>query len=232
MDGVTHVPFNDLEAARAVINDTTAAVVIEVVQGEGGVYIADTDYLLGLRQLCDENGALLIVDEIQTGLGRTGRWFGFQHSGVIPDIITLGKGLAGGVPMAAVCWRETLGAISQGTHGSTFGGNPLACAAAIASLTTLRDDNLVTRAAELGALLVEELRALNHPQVREIRGLGLIVGLELRGRVTPVLKRMQERGVLALPAGVNVLRLLPPLVITRAELGELIDAVRESLDEQ
>jgi LysW-gamma-L-lysine/LysW-L-ornithine aminotransferase len=134
--------------------------------------------------------------------------------------------------MGAVCWRESLGCIPQGTHGSTFGGNPLACAAAIASLTTIRDENLPMRAAETGAWLLEELRALNHPQIREIRGLGLIVGLELRGRVTPVLKRMQERGVLALPAGMNVLRLLPPLVITRAELREVINVVRECLDEQ
>lgn len=232
LGGVAHVPFNDLDAARAVINDQTAAVVVEAVQGEGGVYIADADYLRGLRELCDQHGALLIIDEIQTGLGRTGRWFGFQHADIMPDMITLGKGLAGGVPMGAVAWRESLGTIGQGTHGSTFGGNPLACAAAITSLTTLRDENLPERAAEMGTWLVEELRALNHPQVREIRGLGLIVGLELRGRVTPVLKRLQERGVLALPAGMNVLRLLPPLIISRAELREVIDAVREALDGQ
>ena len=231
MCGVSHVPFNDLNAARAVINEQTAAVVVEAVQGEGGVYVADAEYLHGLRDLCDQFGALLIVDEIQTGLGRTGRWFGFQHASVQPDIITLGKGLAGGVPMGAVAWRESLGTIGQGTHGSTFGGNPLACAAAIASLTTLRDGNLPERSAELGAWLLEELRALNHPQVREVRGIGLMVGLELRGRVTPVLKRMQERGVLALPAGMNVLRLLPPLIITREELRYVVDVVRDALDE-
>lgn len=231
INAVTHVPYNDLNAARGAIDSETAAVVVEAVQGEGGVYVADADYLRGLRQLCDEHGALLVVDEIQAGLGRTGRWFGYQHAGITPDIIALGKGLAGGLPMGAVCWRETLGSIPQGSHGSTFGGNPLACAAAVASLTALRNDHLPARAAELGAWLLDELRALNHPQVREVRGVGLIVGLELRGRVTPVLKRLQDRGVLALPAGLNVLRLLPPLVITRNELRLVINAVKESLDE-
>jgi acetylornithine/LysW-gamma-L-lysine aminotransferase len=232
MDTVKHVPFNDLSAAQTAVNETTAAVVVEVVQGEGGVYPIDFEYLRALRQLCDERGALLVIDEIQAGLGRTGRWFGFQHADILPDIIALGKGLAGGLPMGAVCWRESLGTIPASSHGSTFGGNPLACAAAIASLTALRDENLPERAAETGAWLLDELRALNHSQVREVRGLGLIVGLELRGRVTPALKRLQEHGVLALPAGLNVLRLLPPLIITREELRRVIDAVNEALNEQ
>ena len=132
-EAVTHVAFNDLDAATEAITDETAAVVVEVVQGEGGVYVADTDYLQGLRRLCDERGALLVIDEIQTGLGRTGRWFAFEHADIVPDIVTLGKGLAGGVPMGAVCWRGSLGTLTPGTHGSTFGGNPLACAAAIAT---------------------------------------------------------------------------------------------------
>ena len=227
---VTHVTYNDLEAAAEAIDETTAAVVVEAVQGEGGVYPADADYLRGLRQLCDERGALLVIDEIQAGLGRTGRWFAFEHAGVLPDIVTLGKGLAGGVPIGAVAWRKSLGLMLSGSHGSTFGGNPLACAAAVAALTTLRDDNLPQQSAEHGAWLVEALRELNHPNVREVRGLGLMVGVELRGRVTPVLKAMQERGVLALPAGINVLRLLPPLIINRDELSQVVDAVRRSLD--
>lgn len=228
---VTHIAFNDLAAAEEVIDETTAAVVVEVVQGEGGVYVADVEYLRGLRKLCDERGALLVIDEIQTGLGRTGRWFAFQHADIIPDIVTLGKGIAGGVPMGAVCWRGSLGTLSPGTHGSTFGGNPLACVAAIATLTTLCSERLPERAAETGAWLLSELRALDHPQIREVRGLGLIVGIELRGRVTPVLKNLHDRGVLALPAGFNVLRLLPPLTITRDELAHVIDAIRDSLDD-
>ncbi|MBZ0302128.1 MAG: acetylornithine/succinylornithine family transaminase [Anaerolineae bacterium] len=228
---VTHVAFNDLDAAEQAITEETAAVVVEVVQGEGGVYVADPDYLQGLRRLCDERGVLLIIDEIQTGLGRTGRWFAFEHAGIVPDVVTLGKGLAGGVPMGAVCWRGSLGTLPQGTHGSTFGGNPLACAAALATLSTLCSEHLPARAAESGAWLLEALRGIDHPQIREVRGIGLILGLELRGRVTPVLKNLQDRGILALPAGFNVLRLLPPLIITQAEMERIVTAVRESLDE-
>lgn len=227
---VTHVTFNDLGAARAAINGDTAAVVVEAVQGEGGVYPADVDYLHGLRELCDTHGALLIVDEIQTGFGRTGRWFAFEHSGIVPDVVALAKGIAGGVPMGAVAWRGRLGTISGGSHGSTFGGNPLACASAVAAITTLRDENLVERAAVTGAWFQAELAALSLGQVREVRGLGLMIALELRGRVTPVLKTLQEEyGILALPAGLNVLRLLPPLAISREQLTTIRDALAEVL---
>jgi acetylornithine/LysW-gamma-L-lysine aminotransferase len=228
-NGITHISYNDLSSADAAINDTTAAVVVEVVQGEGGVYPADPEFLAGLRRLCDERGALLIVDEIQTGFGRTGRWFGFQHAEIEPDIIALGKGIAGGVPMGAVAWRESLGTLASGAHGSTFGGNPLACAAAVAALNALRELDAPQRSAELGAWVLDELRALNLSSVREIRGRGLMIGLELRGRVTPVLQALQARGVLALPAGKTVLRLLPPLVITREELSQVVEAIREVL---
>lgn len=223
----THITFNDLDAAREAITDQTAAIVVEVVQGEGGVYPVDMDYLRSLRALCDEQGVLLIVDEIQTGFGRTGTWFAFEHAGIVPDIIALGKGIGGGVPMGAVAWRGE--AIPRGTHGSTFGGNPLACAAAVAAINALHDENLPALAAEKGAWLMTELERRNLPNVREIRGLGLMIGLELRDRVTPVLQGLQERGVLALPAGLNVLRLLPPLVISQDELLRLADAIEETL---
>jgi acetylornithine/LysW-gamma-L-lysine aminotransferase len=228
---VTHVTYNDLDAAAGAITGETAAVIVEAVQGEGGVYPADSVYLRGLRDLCDQHGALLIIDEIQTGLGRTGRCFAFERARILPDIVALGKGIAGGIPMGAVCWRESLGTIPRSAHGSTFGGNPLACAAAIATLTELRDQNLPAHAAEMGAWLVAQLQMLDLPQVREIRGLGLMIGIELRGRVTPILQRLQELGVLALPAGVNVLRLLPPLIITQAELERVIDAIQEALSD-
>ncbi|MCB9449803.1 MAG: acetylornithine/succinylornithine family transaminase [Anaerolineaceae bacterium] len=227
---VMHVTYNDLDSARVAISEETAAVVVEAIQGEGGVYPADADYLRGLRELCDTHGALLIVDEIQTGFGRTGRWFAFQHSDIVPDVVALAKGIAGGVPMGAVAWRGELGTIPGGSHGSTFGGNPLACAAAVAVITTLREENLVERTAELGAWFRDEVAALSLTQVREVRGLGLMVALELRGRVTPVLKTLQEDyGILALPAGLNVLRLLPPLVISREQLATIRDALAEVL---
>ena len=228
---VQHLAFNDPEAARAAIDGETAAVVVEVVQGEGGVWPADAAWLRGLRQLCDERGALLVIDEIQTGLGRCGSWFACEQVGVIPDILALGKGLAGGVPIGAVCWRSSLGSLPAGSHGSTFGGNPLACAAALATLAVIDEENLPQRAARLGDWLKTELAGMRLPSVREVRGLGLLVGMQLRGRVTPVLKRLQERGVLALPAGFNVLRLLPPLIISEGELQEVVVAVRESLDD-
>jgi LysW-gamma-L-lysine/LysW-L-ornithine aminotransferase len=226
---VNRIPYENIDAARQAITNETAAVVVEAVQGEGGVHVASAEYLQALRQICDETGAMLILDEIQTGFGRTGSWFGFQQSGIAPDIITLAKGLAGGLPMGAVAWRGALGQIAAGTHGSTFGGNPLVCAAAIAAITTMREKNLPQLAAEKGDWLLSELRALNLPAVREIRGRGLIVGLELKGRVTPVLQALQERGILALPAGNTVLRLLPPLTISYEEMGRIIEAIREVL---
>ena len=230
-DQVRHLALNDLEAARAAIDDDTAAVVVEVVQGEGGVRPADAAWLRGLRQLCDDRGALLVIDEIQTGLGRCGSWFACEQADVVPDILALGKGLAGGVPIGAVCWRASLGSLPAGSHGSTFGGNPLACAAALATLAVIEDEQLPQRAAGLGNWLMSELAVLQHPSVREVRGLGLLVGMQLRGRVTPVLKRLQDCGVLALPAGFNVLRLLPPLIISEGELQDIVVAIRESLDD-
>jgi acetylornithine/LysW-gamma-L-lysine aminotransferase len=228
---VTHIAYNDLAAADAAITNETAAVLIEAVQGEGGVHLADAKWLRELRRLCTERGALLIVDEVQAGLGRCGRWFAYQAAGIVPDVVTLGKGIAGGVPMGAAAWRAELGTIPAATHGSTFGGNPLACAAAIASLTALQEIDAPRRAEELGDWLRDELRALNLPAVREVRGAGLMIGIELRTRVTPVLQALQGRGILALPAGKTVLRLLPPLVVTREELAWAVGQIKEVLSE-
>ena len=229
LPAVTHVAYNDIEEASEAITDETAAVVIEPVQGEGGVHPASPAYLQALRQRCDEVGAMLVVDEIQTGFGRTGKWFGFQHADILPDIMALGKAIAGGLPMGAVAWRSAHGQIPRASHGSTFGGNPLVCAAAIAALSAIRDLQLPAHACEVGAWLIDELRALNLRGAREVRGRGLMIGIELRGRVTPVLKALQERGVLALPAGLTTLRLLPPLIITRDELAIARDAIAEVL---
>ncbi len=227
---VNHIAFNDIAAAVEAITPETAAVVVESVQGEGGVHSAEVDYLRALRERCDKTGAMLIIDEIQTGFGRTGKWFGFEHAGILPDIVALAKAIGGGMPMGAVCWRAAHGPIARASHGSTFGGNPLACAAAIATLSTIRDEGIVERVRSNGDWLINELEQLNLRSVRNVRGRGLMVGLELRGRVTPVLKALQECGVLALPAGLNTLRLLPPLIISRDELGLVIDAISEVLD--
>ena len=227
---VRHIAFNDSEAAVEAITDETAAVVTEAVQGEGGVHPARDEFLRTLRRRCDETGAMLIIDEIQTGLGRTGRFFAFEHAGILPDIVAIGKAIGGGLPMGVVCWRDAHGPIERATHGSTFGGNPLACAAAIAVLETLEELELTRKAAEDGAWFVDLLRRLELGSARAIRGRGLMIGVELRGRVTPALKALHERGVLALPAGLNTLRLLPPLIITREQLQVVADAMAEALD--
>ncbi len=227
---VEHIAFNDIDAATEAITSNTAAVVVESVQGEGGVHPAEIGYLQALRERCDQTGAMLIVDEIQTGFGRTGKWFGFEHAGILPDIVALAKAIGGGLPMGAVCWRAAQGPIDRASHGSTFGGNPLACAAAISTITTLRDDGIVAEVRSKGDWLMGELEGLNLRGVRNVRGRGLMVGLELRGRVTPVLRALQEQGVLALPAGLNTLRLLPPLIISRDELRIVVDAINEVLD--
>lgn len=227
--GFSHVPFNDLVAMGAAVGDDTAAVLVEVVQGEGGVRAGDAEYFQGIRRLCDERGALLILDEVQTGLGRTGRWFAYEHVGIAPDVLCLGKALGGGLPMGAVVWQEALGSLPTGVHGSTFGGNPLACAASRAVLRTLAAEDLPARAARLGDQFMAKLRAIPSPLVRDVRGRGLLIGVELRQRVTPILKGLMERGVLALPAGPTVVRFLPPLVIQEAELEAVLDVVREVL---
>jgi len=226
---VTHVPYNNIEAMSEAVTDNTAAVVIEIVQGEGGVYPGDTDYFQALRRLCTERGTLLVIDEIQTGVGRTGRWLACEHHGLSPDIVTLGKSIGGGLPMGVTAWRRELGKFKAGTHGSTFGGNPLACAASRAVLQIMAEERLPERSAELGNWLAADLRALPTDQIREVRGLGLMIGVELRGKVTPVLQQLMGRGVWALPAGLNVLRLLPPLVIEQADLNRVVAAIGDTL---
>ena len=230
--GVSHVRYNDLAAAEAAINEQTAAVIIELVQGEGGVHVATQEYVDGLASLCRDRGALLIVDEVQTGFGRTGRLFACNHYDLQPDILCLAKSLAGGIPMGAVCLGPRVtesGRITGSIHGSTFGGNPLACAAALATLDILEREALPERAAALGALALERLSALRSPLIREVRGRGLLLGVELNRRAQPYLEALLERGVLALPAGPNVIRLLPPLVITGEQLERVLDCLAEVL---
>ena len=233
--GISHIRYNDLAVAEETINEQTAAVIIELVQGEGGVHVASDEYVHGLVALCRERGALLIVDEVQTGLGRTGRLFACQHYDLQPDILCLAKSLAGGVPMGAVCLGQRVmesGRITRGIHGSSFGGNPLACAAALAALDIIEREALPQRAATLGARALERLRAVCTPLIRAVRGRGLLLGIELNQRAQPYLEALCERGVLALQAGPNVIRLLPPLVITEEQLEWVLNAIEEVLSGQ
>ena len=222
--GFAYAPYNKLDKLEAALDDDTAAVLLEPVQGEGGIRPGDTEYFQAVRALCDRTGTLLIVDEIQTGFCRTGEFFASEHFGLEPDMMCVAKAMAGGVPMGAVLASERIGSL-RGLHGSTFGGNPLSCAAALAAIDFMETHNLAGRAKELGDYLLGELRQRSWPKVREVRGLGLMIGIELKERVQPILVKLMERGILALPAGPTVLRLLPPLVIERAELDTVIDAL-------
>lgn len=232
---VTHVPYNNLEKLAGAVTDETACVVLEVVQGEGGVNVGDAAFLQGAQQLCRERGALLVIDEIQTGFGRTGRWFGFEHVGLEPDIICLAKGLGAGFPMGAIAYTDQVhAALYPGAHGTTFGGNPLACAAGLAAIQVYQEERLIEQAADRGRYLFDRLNAtlMDRMIVREIRGLGLMVGIELREKAGRYLKAlMEDHGVLALPAGSNVLRLLPPLIISEEEIEVGVQALARVLPE-
>lgn len=234
LPGVRFCPWNDLEAAGAAIGEKTAAVMIEPVQGEGGVRPAPPELLRGLAALCRERGALLVADEVQCGLGRTGRMFAYQHAGITPDILTLAKPLGGGLPMGAILLREELAAsIKTGDHGSTFGGNPVAAAAALAVLDRLTEPGFLEEIEKKGAYLkrgLARLRCRFPAAVAEVRGLGLMLGVELKGEAGPVLKGLRERGVLATKAGDTVLRLLPPLVIKRSEIRTFLAALEAVLE--
>ena len=223
--GYRHVAYNDLAALDAAVTDQTAAVILEVVQGEGGVRPGTADYLRGAQQLCRDRGALLILDEVQTGFGRTGALFASEHYGLSPDLLCVAKSMAGGLPMGAVLIGERVGPLPSQSHGSTFGGNPLASAAALAALDYIESEKLSERAAELGTWFMTRLQRIESPLVREVRGLGLMVGMELKQKVTPYLQALMAQGVLALPAGLTVMRFLPPLVISQADLAKAADAV-------
>ncbi len=224
-----HVPFNNVDKLDAAITDDVAAVVIEVVQGEGGVYVGDPEFLQAAQHLAHERGALLIVDEIQTGFGRTGKWFASEHVGLKPDLMTMAKGIGAGFPMGAVAFTEPIQEkLYAGAHGSTFGGNPLACAAGLAAIETYQRDQIIERSAEMGRKLLAMLHEAigDRTIVREIRGIGLMVGIELREKVAPYLKAlMEDHGVIALPAGPQVLRLLPPLIVSEEELEIGVKAI-------
>jgi acetylornithine/N-succinyldiaminopimelate aminotransferase len=231
--GFKYVAYDDLRAVERAIDSRTAAVLVEPIQGEGGVMIPGDGYLPGLRKLCDEAGILLILDEIQTGMGRTGRLWAYEHAGVAPDIMTVAKALANGVPIGAtLATDDVAAAFTPGTHGTTFGGNPLATAVGLTVLGTVIEDRLPERAARLGRLLLERLVAVQerHPGlIKEVRGRGLLIGLDLVPPVGDVVTACRERGLLALTAGDNALRLAPPLVLEEADAEQGAAIVERSM---
>jgi acetylornithine/LysW-gamma-L-lysine aminotransferase len=226
----THIAYNDVTALEAALSDKTAAVILEVIQGEGGVRPGTAEFLLTAQRLCRQHGALLIVDEVQTGFGRTGAMFACEHHGLEPDLLCMAKSMAGGLPMGAVLFGDRVGQLPAQAHGSTFGGNPLACAASLAAIGYLESEGLADRAAELGAWFIARLMQIRSPLVREVRGRGLMVGVELKQKATPYLQAlMLEHHVLALPAGLTVMRFLPPLVIGQDGLARAAEAVEAVL---
>lgn len=228
--GFKYVPFNDLDALEKAVGPATCAVILEPVQGEGGVNVASRYYLEGASMLCREHGALLVFDEIQTGLGRTGRFLACQHYGVLPDILTLAKALGGGFPIGAtLASEEVAGAFQPGDHASTFGGNPLACAAALAALEELLYGGAVENASSVGAYFYDRLRdlAVKHGCVREVRGLGLLLGMELSAEGKDIVAGCQEKGLLINCVGGNVLRFIPPLNITSGDVNRAVSILDE-----
>ncbi len=224
-EGFHTVPLHDLEALRGAVSDRTAAIMLEMVQAEGGVYPVDPAFLQQVVELCNEQGILLIVDEIQTGMGRTGKLFAFEHYGIEPDIFTLAKGLGSGFPVGAMLAKAELAeAFGAGSHGSTFGGTPIATAAVKATVETIVEEKLPQRAAEMGEYLAEQLRAklAGNPFVNEVRGKGLIVGIACAGPVGDLVKGAQAQGLLVITAGPDVIRLLPNLLVTREEIDQAV----------
>jgi len=221
--GFVEVPFNDLGAVERALTPATAAVLMETVQGEGGIHPADDDFLRGLRRLCDERGVWLALDEVQSGFGRTGRWFAYQHAGITPDIVAMAKGMGGGVPIGAVVAREELARVFQpGSHGSTFAGSPLMCAAALAVITAIREEGLVERAGEMGAYLMGRLRDLANasPVITGVRGRGLMVAIELSIPSEPVVAAAMGKGLLVNNVQPTAVRLVPPLIVGKEDIDE------------
>ena len=232
--GFMHVPFGDIEALKAAVNDETAGILLEPVQGEGGVNVVADGYLKAVRKLCDETGILMMLDEVQTGIGRTGEMFGFEHTGIKPDILTLAKGLGGGVPIGAMLASDKVAqSFTPGSHGSTFGGNPLSCTAALAVLDVIEKEDLLENVHNQSKRLLSGLRALksNYAGIKHVRGSGLLLGMEFDSDVASLIAACRERGLLLLPAGPRVLRFMPPLNVSVAEVDEALAIVSACLGE-
>ncbi len=232
VDKVSFSPFGDIEALRSKIDEDTGFIIMEPIQGESGIHVAPDGFLQQVREVCDEKEILLVFDEIQAGLGRTGKLWASEHWETVPDIMCLAKGIAGGVPMGATLVRpDVLSSIKKGEHSSTFGGNPLSCAAGTATLKALTEDGLIDNSAKMGKIFQNGLEELKqrHPIIREVRGKGLMIGVELKFEVRDILMGAIQRGVLFLYSGRNILRLLPPLVITEEDITKSLQVLDELL---
>ena len=230
LQGFTHTPFNNFEKLESIVDDDTSAVLLEVIQGEGGIRIGNKNYFKKVRKLCNERDIILIIDEVQTGFGRTGKMFACEHYDVTPDILCLAKSIAGGIPMGAVICNDKI-KIPKKSHTSTFGGNPVACAAGLASIEFIEKENLPQKVEILGEYFLNGLKKIQSscPRIVEIRGMGLMIGIELNEKAGPYVNPLMEKGVIVLLAGPRVIRLLPPLVITKDEIDFVLKAINDVL---
>lgn len=232
-DAYDYFPFGDLEAVKEKMTRDTAALIVEPIQGESGVHTASAEFFKGVRDLCTDNGTMMIVDEVQTGIGRTGEWYGIQNFGVVPDIITMAKALGGGTPIGAVCSTDEISKVmTPGTHGTTFGGNPLVCAAGCAVLDIMKRDNIVPHVKGIGARWMADLKAIDSPMIREVRGYGLIIGIQMDSSETAskVQSYCRENGVLINVAHGGTIRLIPPLILEDSQKDVFTGLLREALD--
>ena len=229
LKNVKHVPYGDIEAMRRSISKKTAMVIIEPIMGEAGVIVPPTDYLQGLRQLCDKNGALLVIDAVQTGMGRTGDWFGYEYSGITPDVITLAKGLGGGLPLGAmIAIGDSADLFKPGEHGSTFGGNPITTAAALAVIKTIEKQNILKKVRRQGQVLIQELALI--PGVSQVRGAGLLIGIELENaNSNEIARKLADAGVLVNAANSSTIRIAPALIVSDSQIRKFINTFREVL---
>jgi acetylornithine/succinyldiaminopimelate/putrescine aminotransferase len=232
MPGFKLVPFNDLAAAERAIGGDSVAVMVEPIQGEGGVVVPATDYLRRLRDVCDRHNLLLIVDEIQVGIGRTGKFFAYQHAGIRPDIVTLAKALGGGIPIGAMLAKpEVAASFTPGSHGTTFGGNPVACAAALAVLDALEKENVIANAASMGQYLIDQLSAIakSSEKISDVRGVGMIIGIVVKGEAKPIVDACLAEKLIVNGTAGNIVRLLPPLNLSRADADAALAILRRVL---
>ncbi|MDD4101332.1 MAG: aspartate aminotransferase family protein [Kiritimatiellae bacterium] len=232
--GFAFAEFNNLDSVKAAVNERTVAVMVEAVQGEGGVMPADEEFMVGVRKLCDDKGLLMLCDEVQCGMGRTGKWFGWQHYPLKPDAFTLAKSLADGIPMGALVASPAVSDVFQpGHHASTFGGNPISCAAALAVLEVIEEEALLKHAEEVGKLFVEGLSVFvdKYKQVLEIRGKGLMIGMVVEGAAKEIVATCQDMGLLCCPAGEHVVRLLPPMNVKDSDLEEALEMIGDALEQ-
>jgi ornithine--oxo-acid transaminase len=230
--GFKIIPYGDIEALKQAITPNTAAFLVEPIQGEAGIIIPREGFLKEARKLCSEQNVLFVADEIQTGFGRTGKLFACEWEGVVPDMYIMGKALGGGVfPISAIAAdQEILGVFEPGSHGSTFGGNPLGCAVAIAALDVIQEENLVTRSLELGNYFIEQLKQIKNPDIRDIRGRGLFIGVELSGKARPYCERLKDLGLLCKETHETTIRFAPPLIISKEELDWALSRIRQVLE--